>query len=144
MASSAAAGSSCSGTMLKPRVSMWKAQLAAILLTLLAFAITIYVLGEIPEGRHPLLVLLLASALSAAYGGLIAGVVSTLLGVVLIAYVYEPFGTLYIADPRDQIRIVLLASLGIVISAVFAGRVEGGRTSPRGSRGPRPHRTFAD
>jgi len=106
--------------MLKPKVRMWKAQLAAVLLTLLAFAFTIYVLGRIPEGRHPLLFLLLASALSAAYGGLIAGVVSTLLGVVLIAYVYEPAGTLYVADPQDQIRIVLLASLGIVISTVFA------------------------
>ena len=87
--------------MLKPKVRMWKAQSAAILLTLLAFTFTLSVLGRIPEGRYPLLVLLLASALSAAYGGLIAGVVSTILGVVLIAYVYEPFGTLYIADPPN-------------------------------------------
>ena len=89
--------------MLKPKVRMWKAQLAAVLLTLLAFAFTVYVLGRIPEGRHPLLVLLLASALSAAYGGLIAGVVSTFLGVALVAYVYEPVGSLYVADPQDQI-----------------------------------------
>ena len=105
--------------MLKPKVNLWKAQLAAILLTLLAFAFTVYVLGRIPAGRYPLLVLLLASALSAAYGVLIAGVVSTLLGVVLIAYFYEPFGTLYIADPQDQIRVVLLAALGVVVSFVF-------------------------
>src|SRR5512134_1104518 len=113
MASSAAVSSNCRGTMLKPKVRLWKAQLAAVLLTLLAFAFTVFVLGRIPEGRHPLLVLLLASALSAAYGGLIAGLVSTLLGVVLVAYVYEPFGTLYIADPQDQVRVVLLASLGV-------------------------------
>ena len=106
--------------MLKPKVRMWKAQSAAILLTLLAFTFTLSVLGRIPEGRYPLLVLLLASALSAAYGGLIAGVVSTTLGVVLIAYVYEPFGTLYIADPQDQIRVALLAILGVVVSAMFA------------------------
>ncbi len=106
--------------MLKPRVELWKGQLAAFLLTLLAFVFTIYVLGRIPEGRHPLLVLLLASALSAAYGGLIAGVVSTTLGVVLVAYVYEPVGTLYITDPQDQIRVALLAILGVVVSVVFA------------------------
>ena len=104
---------------------MWKAQSAAILLTLLAFVFTVYVLGRIPEGRYPLLVLLLASALSAAYGGLIAGVVSTTLGVVLIAYVYEPFGTLYIADPQDQIRVALLAILGVVVSASVRRPAEG-------------------
>ena len=106
--------------MLIPKVRWWKAQMAAVLLTLLAFAFTVYVLGRIPEGRHPLLVLLLASALSAAYGGLIAGVVSTLLGVTLVAYVYEPAGSLLVVDPQDQTRIVLLALLGIVISVVFA------------------------
>ena len=106
--------------MLKPKVRLWRAQLAAVLLTLLAFAFTVNVLGRIPEGRHPLLVLLLASALSAAYGGLIAGVVSTFLGVALVAYVYEPAGSFYVVDPQDQTRIVLLALLGIVISVVFA------------------------
>ena len=105
--------------MLKPRVELWKGQLAAFVLTLLAFAFTVYVLGRIPEGRHPLLVLLLASALSAAYGGLIAGVLSTTLGVVLVAYIYEPVGTLYITDPQDQIRVALLAILGVVVSVMF-------------------------
>lgn len=106
--------------MLKPKVKMWKAQSVAVLLTLLAFVFTVYGLGTIPAGRYPLLVLLVASSLSAAYGGLIAGVVSTLLGTLLIAYVYEPYGSLYVSDPQDQIRTALLAILGVVVSVVFA------------------------
>ena len=106
--------------MLKPKVKMWKAQSVAVLLTLLAFVFTVYGLGPIPAGRYPLLVLLVASSLSAAYGGLIAGVVSTLLGTLLIAYVYEPYGSLYVSDPQDQIRTALLAILGVVVSVVFA------------------------
>ena len=97
----------------------WKSYGAAVALTVLVFAFSELVLGVVLAGRHPLLILLLAVSISAAYGGFGPGLLSTALAVLLAVYTYEPYGVMHVAHLQDQVRLVLLAVIGIIISALF-------------------------
>lgn len=101
-------------------VASWKGYAASLLLTLLTFALNEVLLNPLMEGRPPMLVMLLAVSLSSAYGGFGPGLFSTLVSVVLVTYMHEPYGALEVAHVYDQIRVILLAVLGIVTASLFA------------------------
>ncbi len=92
----------------------------AILVTLLVFAFAEQVLSPVMAGRYPTLVLLLAVALSAAYGGFGPGLLSAIMSAVLALPPSLNFFPPGIQLVQELIRSGLLLSVGIVISALFS------------------------
>lgn len=92
----------------------------AILVTLLVFEFGEEVLATVTAGRYPVLVFLLAVALSAAYGGFGPGLLSTAISTVLSFPGDLGFFPPTLLLLQELIRTGLLFAVGVVISALFS------------------------
>ncbi|WAK03414.1 PAS domain S-box protein [Methylobacter sp. YRD-M1] len=76
-----------------------------------------FIFGDSP----PLLLFITVIAFAAWYGGLIAGFFTTLLSATASAYfLIAPYESFYIAKASEELRIVLLVSVGIIFSLIVS------------------------
>jgi light-regulated signal transduction histidine kinase (bacteriophytochrome) len=87
----------------------------SILLVALAIPLT-FAIRPVFGGKAPLLFFTIAVVLSAAYGGLLAGVLSTVLGMIMAGWLFEH--SLF-SLALSQSTLVLFTALGVTISAII-------------------------
>jgi K+-sensing histidine kinase KdpD len=87
----------------------------SILLVSLAILLT-FAIRPVFGGKAPLLFFTIAVALSASYGGLLAGVFTTFLSVVMAGWLFEH--SIFLLT-LSQSSLVLFAVLGVTISAII-------------------------
>ncbi|MGZ8972617.1 PAS domain S-box protein [Methylomagnum sp.] len=94
------------------------------IIALLVTGITLDVLLSLQptfEGSPPLLLFSVAVMLAAWRGGFGAGFLATVLSAVASAYfLLEPYHSVFIADPRERLRVGLLVAVGASLSLVIA------------------------
>ncbi|MCU0958063.1 MAG: PAS domain S-box protein [Hydrogenophaga sp.] len=103
-----------------PQHSLWLRLAVAIALTLLAAGIRIALAPAESGGRF--ITLSLAAALSALYGGLAAGILSTLLGMLVVNFMLiPPYGSLAFDNPVEAFWLNLwhLLTQVVVVGAIW-------------------------
>ncbi len=93
---------------------------------LLGIAAILFILKHLQfffEGSPPLLLFLVVIAFAAWFGGLRAGLFTTMVSASISAYfLIEPYGSIYIAKSSEMLRIVLLVTVGALFS-LFISRL---------------------